>query len=95
MLGRNRARLGLDNAPTGNDALGAHRRRPVADQVGQHIHREAVCDHDRLGHAGGIAGEQFERAAAVRVRAAPVCPTGHAYISACRSFQGTAPEDRT
>jgi hypothetical protein len=33
----------------------------MADQVGQHVNRESMRDHDRLGAAVAACGKQFER----------------------------------
>jgi len=38
-------------------------QRASADQLYQHLDREAVRQHDRLGRTIGRGGEQFERAA--------------------------------
>src|SRR5260370_22535042 len=48
----------------GYHAFGARCGEPSADQVGQHVDREAMRQHDRLGAAVAGCGEQFERAAA-------------------------------
>jgi len=42
-----------------------------ADEINQEIDREPVREHDRLAAAVGGCGEQFERAAALGLWAAP------------------------
>src|SRR5216683_7627154 len=46
-------------------------REPVADQVGQHVYRESMREHDGLGAAVRGYGEQFERPPAGGGRPAP------------------------
>src|SRR5262245_28741883 len=59
-------------ASTCDHALGPCSRRPGADEINQEIDREPVREHDRLlAAAVGGCGEQFERAAALGLRAAP------------------------
>jgi WD40 repeat protein len=62
---RPQSRLGdahphLDRASAGDYALGLR----GADQINQHLDRETMRDHDRLGAAVAAEGKQFERAAA-------------------------------
>src|SRR2546429_9936258 len=53
----------LDPVIARDHALGRHAREPGADQLDQHLDREAVREHDRLGAAIAAGCEQFERAA--------------------------------
>ena len=58
-------------ASTRDHALGLSSRHPAADEINKEIDGEPVCKHDRLAAAVGGCGEQFERAAALGLRAAP------------------------
>ena len=54
---------------SGDHALALRGRESDLDQFDQHVDREAVCPHHRLGATLPASGEQFEGAAAVRIRA--------------------------
>src|SRR6516162_7511142 len=57
-------------ATAGDHALALRGRETDLDQFDQHIDREAMCPHHRLGATLPASGEQFEGAAAVRIGAA-------------------------
>src|SRR5262249_24315061 len=63
-------------ASTRDHALGPCSRHPGADEINKEIGREPVRKHDRLAAAVGGCGEQFERAAAIGLRAAPAARIG-------------------
>src|SRR5262249_45647592 len=67
--------VGLSTAV--DHALALRGRESGLEQVEQHVDRESVCPHHRLGATLPARGEQFEGAAAVRIGAAVVVWPSH------------------